>query len=81
MSSRGFRRIAIAVVVTGTVALAPPPAQARGIGWRDLGGGGGFDLQVRGLLGIFHQALRRLLELSRGGMDPNGTPSSDGGGG
>lgn len=77
MSSRGFRRIAIAAIVAGTVSLAPPVAQAREIGWRDLGG---FDRQVRGLLGSFHEALRRLFELSRGGMDPNGSPGSSPGG-
>lgn len=73
MSFRGFRRIAIAVVVAGTVSLAPPPAQARGIGWRDFG-----QLELRGLLGSFHDALRRLFELSRGGMDPNGSPGGGG---
>ncbi len=57
----------MAVVIMGTVSLAP--AQAREIGWRDLGG---VTRQLRGLLGNFHDALHRLFELSRGGMDPNG---------
>jgi hypothetical protein len=54
------------MVVFGIVSLAPPPAQARN-GWRDLG-----QLEIRGFLGSFQNALRRLFELSRGGMDPNG---------
>ncbi|HYH44654.1 MAG TPA: hypothetical protein VEG34_03150 [Thermoanaerobaculia bacterium] len=57
----------MAVVIMGTVALAPPPAQAREIGWRDLG-----QVEIRGLLGSFQNTLRRLFALSRGGMDPNG---------
>lgn len=56
-------------MVLGTVSLAPLPAQAREIGWRDFGG---VDRQLRGLLGHFHNALHRLFDLSRGGMDPNG---------
>lgn len=59
----------MALAVFGAVSLAPLPAQAREIGWRDLGG---IDRQLRGFLGGFHVALRRLFELSRGGMDPNG---------
>ncbi|HEX6864831.1 MAG TPA: hypothetical protein VF414_18515 [Thermoanaerobaculia bacterium] len=65
----------MAVVVFGTVSLAPLPAQAREGGWRDPGG---IDRQLRGLLGSFHDALRRLFELSRGGMDPNGGPNGEG---
>ena len=57
------------VIILGTVALAPPPAQAREIGWRDAGG---LSRQLRGFLGSFHNVLHRLFELSRGGMDPNG---------
>jgi hypothetical protein len=60
----------MAVAIMGTVSLAP--AQAREIGWRDFGGVGGVTRQLRGLLGNFHDALHRLFELSRGGMDPNG---------
>jgi hypothetical protein len=63
------------VVIFGTVSLAPLPAQAREAGWRDRGG---IDRQLRGLLGSFHDALRRLFELSRGGMDPNGGPNGEG---
>jgi hypothetical protein len=68
----------MAVVILGTVSLAPLPAQARESGWRDLGG---VDRQLRGLLGSFHDALLRLLDLSRGGMDPNGSPTGAPGGG
>lgn len=68
MSSRRFRRIALAVVIMGTVSLAPPPAEAREIGWRDFGG---VTRQLRGFL-------HRLFELSRGGMDPNGSPGGGG---
>ena len=75
MSTRSFRKIAVAVIIAGTVSLAPPPAQA----W------GGFgevtrnidrhsDRICRELLGSFHRALHHLFELSRGGMDPNGGP-------
>ena len=66
----------MAAVIVGTVALAPPPAQAREIGWRDFGR---VTRELRGLLGSFHNTLHRLFDLSRGGMDPNGSP--DGGGG
>jgi len=59
----------MAVVIMGTVALASTPAQARGIGWRDLGE---VNRQLRGLLGSLHNALHHLFDLSRGGMDPNG---------
>jgi hypothetical protein len=76
MSDRRFRRIAGAVAILAMVALAPPPAQAREIGWRDG------QLEIRELLGNFQQAfqnaLRRLFELSRGGMDPNGLPTGGG---
>lgn len=57
----------MAVVIMGTVSLAPTPGQAREIGWRDLG-----QVEIRGLLGNFQNALRRLFDFSRGGMDPNG---------
>ena len=69
MSHRRFRTVAMALVILGTAALAPPQAQAREIGWRDLGG---LTRQLRGLLGSFHGALHSLFDLSRGGMDPNG---------
>ena len=65
----------MAVVIFGTVSLAPLPAQARESGWRDAGG---IDRQLRGLFGSFQNALRRLFDLSRGGMDPNGGPSGEG---
>lgn len=71
MWSWRIRRIVLALVVLGAVSLAPP-AQARERGWRDSGG---IARQLRGLLGSFHGALHRLLELSRGGMDPNGDPN------
>jgi len=71
MSTRSFRKIAVAAIIAGTVSLMPPPAQA----W------GGFGEVTRhidrihhGLLGSFHRALNHLFELSRGGMDPNGGP-------
>lgn len=64
-------------VCIAAAALAPLPAQARGTGWRDAGGVAG-QLGLRGLLGSFHNALRSLFDLARGGMDPNGSP--DGGG-
>ena len=66
----------MSAVILGAVSLAPPPAQARGIGWRDVG-----QLELRELLGSFQRALRRLFELSRGGMDPNGSPDGSPGGG
>ena len=59
----------MAVAILGTVALAPLPAQAREIGWHDRGR---ITRQLRGFLGTFQDALHRLFELSRGGMDPNG---------
>lgn len=61
----------MAVVIFGTVSLAPLPAQAREAGWRDVGGVTR-QLGLRGLLGAFQSKIRRLFELSRGGMDPNG---------
>jgi hypothetical protein len=39
----------------------------RKFGWLDLG-----QLEIRGFLGNFQNALRRLFDFSRGGMDPNG---------
>jgi len=40
-----------------------------------------FRSLLRALLGSFHLGLHRLAGFSRGGMDPNGFTSSDGGGG
>jgi hypothetical protein len=68
MSQRKFSSIIRAMIIL--VLLAPPPAQAREIGWRDLGQVG--QAELRGLLGKVQNALCRLFELSRGGMDPNG---------
>jgi hypothetical protein len=76
MSHRRIRRIALALVIAGTVALAPSPAQARENGWRDAGE---ITRHLRGLLGSFHDALLRLFDRSRGGMDPNGDPTDGGG--
>ncbi len=70
MSHPNFRSIARALVILAMVSLAPPPAQARETGWRGLGQVG--QLELRGFLGKFQNALRRLFDLSRGGMDPNG---------
>ena len=69
MSHPKFRSIAGALVILAVVSLAPPPAQAREMAWRDLVGE---RFELRGLLGSFQNALRRLFDLSRGGMDPNG---------